>query len=171
MLKRFSPEQAAEIVAQARATLARPFIPASKSERQEDSTSASDPPGDHAPRPETINQRHAREIAEQEQKFARERARREHRLDTPLITVTDVDARIAAALAAERQVTIPALRAAVDELLECEREHVKSQMTEQMRRLELQIVRLESALNALQTVLAVERTKAIDLPNPLRSVN
>jgi hypothetical protein len=47
----------------------------------------------------------------------------------------------------------------------------KSQMTEHMRSLELQIAKLESALSALQVTLVAERGKEIDLPNPLRSVN
>jgi hypothetical protein len=55
------------------------------------------------------------------------------------MALVDIDARIASALAAERQAVIPALRAAVDELLEQEREHVKLQMTEQMRSLELRL--------------------------------
>jgi hypothetical protein len=72
---------------------------------------------------------------------------------------------------AERQAVIPALRAAVDELLEQEREHAKRELTKPMRSLEIQVARLESALSALQSALAVERGKAIHLPNPLRSVN
>jgi hypothetical protein len=56
-------------------------------------------------------------------------------------------------------------------LLEQERKIAKSQMTEHMRSLELQIAKLESALPALQVALVAGRGKAIDLPNPLRSVN
>jgi hypothetical protein len=47
----------------------------------------------------------------------------------------------------------------------------KSQMTEHMRPLELQVPKLESALSTLQAALVAERGKAIDLPNPSRSVN
>jgi hypothetical protein len=120
---------------------------------------------------ETRNQRDRREITEQETRFDAERAREAHRLDTRLLTAADVDQRIASALAAERQAVIPALRAAVDELLDQEREHAKRELTESMRSLELQIARLESALSALQPALTTERGKAIDLPNPLRTVN
>jgi D-alanine-D-alanine ligase-like ATP-grasp enzyme len=95
----------------------------------------------------------------------RARERREHRLDTPLV---DIDARIASAISAERQTVIPALRAAVDELLHAERQHVKSEMTQSLRSLELQIAKLGSAVSALQVALVAGRGKTIDLPNPLR---
>lgn len=60
------------------------------------------------------------------------RERREHRHDTPLV---DNDAKIASALAAERQAVIPALRAAVDELLEVERKNVKSERVHELARI------------------------------------
>jgi exonuclease VII small subunit len=56
-------------------------------------------------------------------------------------------------------------------LLDQEREHAKSQMTEHVRSLELQIAKLEAALSALQAALDAERGKAIDLPNPLTRMN
>ena|SRR5215831_16321716 len=80
------------------------------------------------PRVESLNMRHRRELTEQEQRFKLELARAGRaRLDTPTVTHAEVDRRIAQALDAERSVVVPALRAAVDELLEAEREHVKSQ--------------------------------------------
>jgi hypothetical protein len=84
----------------------------------------------------TRNQRDRYEIEQRdaEWEWEREHARRERRLDTPPIGYTDIDARIASALAAERQATIPALRAAVHELLEQERKHATSKTAEQMRR-------------------------------------
>jgi len=62
---------------------------------------------------------------------------------------------------------IPIIRDALDELLDQEREHHKSELLERTRGLELAVVKLESALAALQVTLATERGKAIDLPNPL----
>jgi hypothetical protein len=53
--------------------------------------------------------------------------------------------------------TIPALRAAVDELLEQERKHATSKTAEQMRSLQLQVAKLENALAALQSTLSVKR--------------
>jgi len=64
-------------------------------------------------------------------------------------------------------VVIPIIRDALDELLDQEREHHKSELLERTRGLELAVVKLESALAALQVTLATERGKAIDLPNPL----
>jgi hypothetical protein len=123
------------------------------------------------PRVETRNERHRRELDEQDRQFARERSRRDHRLDTRQISISDVETLIAAALAEERAAVIPTLRSAIDELLDGERERVVNAQTEQMRSLELQVAKLESALSALQVVLVVERGKAIDLPNPLQKVN
>src|SRR6516164_2136287 len=107
--------------------------------------------------------------AEQEARFAaeRRRERREHRLDTRMLTVADVQTLIAAALTEERSTVIPVIRQALDELLDQEREHYKSEVVSATRGLELQIARLENALSALQATLASEHGKAIDLPNPL----
>ena len=51
----------------------------------------------------------------------------DHVFASPLV---DIDARIASALAAERQAVIAALRAAADKLLDQERDYAKSRMTE-----------------------------------------
>lgn len=164
----YSNEAKRHIINEARETLSRPLHTA-REERREDRQAVDDPPVE--PSTMSRNMRHRHEIDEQDQQFARERARREYRLDTPPITVADVEMRIAAALREERQAVIPALRAAVDDLLEQEREHVKSQMTEQMRAFELSVAKLESALSALQVALVAERGKATDLPNPLTRMN
>jgi hypothetical protein len=57
----------------------------------------------------TRNQRDRDEIEQRdaEWEWEREHARRERRLDTPPISYTDIDARIASALAAERQANDP----------------------------------------------------------------
>lgn len=39
------------------------------------------------------------------------------------------------------------------------------------QKLELQIAKLEAALSALELALVSERSRAIDLPNPLKNVN
>src|SRR5262245_32928568 len=66
---------------------------------------------------------------------------------------------------------VPVLRSAVDELLDQEHEHAKRELTESMRSLEVQVARVSSHCPALQTALNIERTRTIDLPNMLRSVN
>jgi hypothetical protein len=167
MSKEYTPEEAARILAESRAILARPLHP--ERERREERTATDNVVPLFASGPtETRNQRDARELGEKyarwEAKRAREenererrRERRERRFDAPAISYSDIDARIASALAAERRAVIPALRAAVDELLKQERKHAVAQMTEQMRSLELQVAKLESALGALQSTLSVER--------------
>jgi hypothetical protein len=99
---------------------------------------------------------------------ARWRAERRH--TPPPITVADVQTLIACALAEERSAVIPALRSAIDELLQAERTHVKNETAQ--ARLEVSIAKLESALAALQLTLVAERSgKTLDLPNPLSRVN
>jgi len=56
---------------------------------------------------------------------------------------------IAAALAEERGAVVPALRGAIDELLDRGREHAKSELVERARRLELQVAKLEAAVSGL----------------------
>jgi hypothetical protein len=86
------------------------------------------------------------------------------------------DTRIAAALREERAGVIPALRDAVDELFIEERAKYKALLRESTRVLELQTARLESALNVVQNLLAIERNggaEVVELPNKslLKSVN
>ena len=91
--------------------------------------------------------------AEQEARFAAERGRNkreERRLDTRLLTVAAIETLIAAALCAERQAVIPVIGEAVNELLDVEREHHKSELASTTRGLELQLAKLESAVSALQ---------------------
>ena len=79
---------------------------------------------------------------------------------------------IAAALCAERQAVIPVIGEAVNELLDVEREHHKSELASTTRGLELQLAKLESAVSALQPALERDNRKAIlDLPNSLTPVN
>jgi hypothetical protein len=59
-------------------------------------------------------------------------------------------AMIAAALAEERGTVIPVLRQAIDELLDQEREHAKSELAERARSLELSVARLEAERRAPQ---------------------
>jgi hypothetical protein len=60
---------------------------------------------------------------------------------------------------------------AIDELLDREREHAKSELVERARGLELSIAKLETALSALELALVTGRGRVLDLPNPLKSVN
>ena len=61
----------------------------------------------------------------------------------------DIQVLIAAALAEERGAVVPALRGAIDELLDRGREHAKSELVERARRLELQVAKLEAAVSGL----------------------
>jgi|SRR6516165_4327333 len=72
---------------------------------------------------------------------------------------------IAAALAEERGAVVPALRGAIDELLDQEREHARSELVERARGFELSIAKLEAAASALELALNVERGRVLDLPN------
>jgi hypothetical protein len=86
------------------------------------------------------------------------------------------DSRIAAALREERAGVIPALRDAVDELFIQERAKYKALLRDSTRALELQTARLESALNVVQNLLAIERNgggTVVELPTKslLKSVN
>jgi hypothetical protein len=74
-------------------------------------------------------------------------------------------------LSIERAVVLPIIADVLNEAFADARQHHESQLRERTRDLVLQVARLESALAALQVTLATERGKAIDLPNPLRSVN
>jgi hypothetical protein len=147
---RYSDEERDKILAESRAILERgrwePHRAADEPPVADDEADKCSACSTFEPPIESRMERERRELDEQEQRFARERRRERrghHRLDTQLVAVRDIDARIASALAAERQAVIPALRAAVDQLLEQEREHAKSQMTKHMRSLELQIAKLE----------------------------
>jgi hypothetical protein len=159
-----------QILAEARCTLARDWRKVGER--------AVAPPSAPAelvlPPLETLHQRHRRELMEQDRQWAAERRarEREERRQMPQpITYADIDARIAAALRAERTAVVPTLRACIDELLEAERMHIKNEAAQTSARLELSIAKLESALSALQVALVAERGKAIDLPNPLTRVN
>ena len=102
-------------------------------------------------------------------RFAAERGRNkreERRLDSRMLTVADVETLIGAALAVERQAVIPVIGEAVNELLDVEREHHKSELASTTRGLELQLAKLESAVSALQLAQERDNRKAIlDLPN------
>jgi hypothetical protein len=160
----YSDEDPQRIIAESRSILERPDLSQEReAERREEPpvTSVDLPPL------ETRNEKHRRELAEQERRFAAER-RRDHRLDTRQLSVADVNTLIAAALCEERAVVIPVIRQALDELLDQERKHHRSQLLERTRGLELAVAKLESTLAQLQLALATERKSIIDLPNPLR---
>jgi hypothetical protein len=63
----------------------------------------------------------------------------------------------------------PIVRDALDEILDAEREHHASQLAH--ARIGIADRQMRKRLSALQSVLAVERSKAIDLPSVARSVN
>jgi len=169
-MNHFSDEDRQRINAEALELLSRP---ASRQESGEGDRREEQPvtPVDLPPL-ETRNEKHRRELAEQEARFAaeRRRERREERLDTRTLTVADVETLIAAALCEERSVVIPVIRQALDEILDAEREHHKSELLERTRGLELAIAKLESALAQLQPTLATERSGK-PLPPNLLSVN
>jgi hypothetical protein len=121
----------------------------------------------------TRNQRDRYELEQRdaELEWERKHERRDHRLDTRMLSVSDVQTLIAAALAEERAVVIPVIRQALDELLDQEREHHTSKLAERTRGLELQIAKLEAAVSALELALNVERGRVLDLPSPLKAVN
>jgi hypothetical protein len=64
-------------------------------------------------------------------------------------------------------VVVPAIRQALDEILDAERERHKSELLERTRGLELAVAKLESALAQLQLTLATERGQTLDLPSTL----
>jgi len=130
----------------------------------------------HLSRPLNLSPKWRHWHVEQEARFAAERGRNKRegarRLDTRLLTVADVETLIAAALCAERQAAVvPIIGEAVNELLDAEREHAKSELVERTRGLEFAGCQARAALTALQLALNVERGKTIDLPNVLRAVN
>jgi hypothetical protein len=154
-----SPDEVARVIREARAILSRPAFP-ERERREERTVTDNVVPLFVASGPnETRNQRDARELGEKYARWEAERAReenererrrerRERRVGTPPISYSDIDARIASALAAERQAVIPALRAAVDELLDQQHEHHKSELLELrtlIHRLEKQIAELPNA--------------------------
>ncbi|CCE11559.1 hypothetical protein BRAS3843_720019 [Bradyrhizobium sp. STM 3843] len=169
LMSKFTPEEAAEIIAQGRETLQR--VDAALVDRSHEQISAGDPTGQFVrfaePRVETTNQRHAREITEQDKRFEieREREKRER-------------ADIAANAAAEQRIAgleaevLGLARATntVIEALEGELAHV----TSENRELKLSRTRLETRLAELQLKVtenaASDRgNKILDLPNPLSS--
>src|SRR6516225_6410403 len=101
-MNHFSDEDRQRINAEALELLSRP---ASRQESGEGDRREEQPvtPVDLPPL-ETRNEKHRRELAEQEARFAaeRRRERREERLDTRTLTVADVETLIAAALCEER---------------------------------------------------------------------
>jgi hypothetical protein len=173
MLNKFTPEQAAEIIAQSRATLARPFVPTCESERREDRQAVDDPPVDHAPRVESRMDRDRRELVEQEERFARERRRvdrEEHNLEARLMAA--VEARITAARAELRadmieiaqaaSTAVEAIGTAIDEL----RDTVKG--PDVVQQVDNMFKNLERRLDEVLP----RRAEIVDLPNPLvRRVN
>jgi hypothetical protein len=86
------------------------------------------------------------------------------------ITVADVETLIAAALCVERQAVIPIVAECINELVDAEREHHKSELLERTRGLELAIAKLESTLAQLQLTLVAERS-GNSLPPNLVNVN
>ena len=75
-------------------------------------------------------------------------------------------------IAAGRGAVIPIIRDALDELLDQEREHHKSELVERARGLEVQVAKLEAAVSALELASNIERSKVFELPKfPLKNVN
>ena len=88
------------------------------------------------------------------------------------LSIDGAKTRATAALWAERQAAVVSIIGeAVNELLDAEREHAKSELVERTRGLEFAGCQARAALTALQLALNVERGKTIDLPNVLRAVN
>jgi DNA repair exonuclease SbcCD ATPase subunit len=147
-----------------------------ESEREDHGDSAASgadgPPADYdVTDRRTRNQRHADEIAAQEERFERERRafkreeRRERRQRMPGLSETEADQRVAQLEA----VMAEALNAAGTALEAMEIE--LSRMHTENRDLKTRQTELETQLAELKLALVEQRGKVIDMPNPLRSVN
>ncbi|MGY4235966.1 tRNA U34 5-carboxymethylaminomethyl modifying GTPase MnmE/TrmE [Bradyrhizobium sp. USDA 4449] len=118
---------------------------------------------------ESLNQRHRREIAETEERWARERAaeeRAERRQRLPLITVADVAAMIAAALEEERATVITELADHLAEKFEQQRDRCY-ELLSQIRTLTAAFESLNASFARLEGASA----RIIDGPKPLRRAN
>jgi hypothetical protein len=122
------------------------------------------------PRTESRNARHIREIEERDAQWAAEteaeHARQQRDERERAIAVNAAAVQRITDLESEVLQLAEACNALADAL-----EHELAHVTRENIELKEKQVQLESALAALQLTLATERGKAIDLPNPLRSVN
>jgi hypothetical protein len=171
----FSEQQRQRILAEAQQTLSRPLSCHSsqgRAEPEEQTRLDAAPPASEIL---TRNQRDRLELQEQEVQFAAERRRqqrewqRERERHVPTLSVADVELIVADAIAAERRAVLPLLADIVAELLDEVRERNAAALKERACGLELQIVRLEAAVAALEKALIMERTRTLDVP--MRAVN
>jgi hypothetical protein len=174
MLNKFTPEEAAESIAESRETLRR--IDARLAERwpidedispNESGTGKWDASVPCEPRVETTNERHRREITEQERHFGIERERERVRQERAVREHANTTAVAANQRIAELEDEVLELargcNAVVDAL-----EHELARDTSENTELKLSQARLETRLAELSLkvaeTVAADRSKAIDLP-------
>jgi hypothetical protein len=92
--------------------------------------------------------------------------RPERGLDTAPI---DYERMMDAKIAAERRFMIEVVAEALVEKFAEERKAAKAELSDQVRSLPLELAETQTTLAELRTVLATERSKVLDLPNPLRA--
>jgi hypothetical protein len=160
MLEKFTPEQAAEMVARSRATLSRPPFTSGREAREDcrSTPTNDDPPvlppferrGDRMRR--RLDEFHAgleRERRQNEREEKRERQQRQHRNAQAQAGWDQwCDGRIAHALDADRRSTVEAI-------------------AEQFAKLKARIARLETELEETRKAVNADNAKIVDLPNLL----
>jgi hypothetical protein len=127
-------------------------------------------------RVESLNERHRREIDEQEKQFecervARKREERRSKQADWSQWENWADAKIADALAHERRLVLPVINEEVKKAIE----QIYDDVAAEVKALRLEIAALQSTLEQsveqLHGMVRADKAKVIDLPNPLRRAN
>jgi hypothetical protein len=93
---------------------------------------------------------------------------RERKLDTAPAASVDWDARIRAAIAEERAFLVEAIGSALAEMLDTERKEANAELSDEVRRLRIELAETQTTLSELRQLIASDRAKIVeDLPNPL----
>jgi hypothetical protein len=99
-----------------------------------------------------------------------ERSRPERGLDTDLPAL--IDAKVAEAIATEREFVLECVGEAIGEMLAEERKAAKVELSDEVRRLRIELSNLETTIAEIRGIIAAEAQRSsatvIDLPNPLR---
>jgi hypothetical protein len=90
-----------------------------------------------------------------------EPAPREPKLDTDVVKLID------AKIAEERAFLIEVVAEALVEKLAEERKEAKRELADELRALRIELAETQTTLSEFRKVLADERAKVVDLPNPL----
>jgi hypothetical protein len=85
--------------------------------------------------------------------------------------MSDVDARIANAVAAEHERMIAIVGAAIAELMNSERREIMAKLRDETRELKIEVAKFASEVAELRAATAVERARVLDLPALPRRVN